>query len=250
MTNGEKIIAVLNPRANQIRILGNWVEIEIQKLDINFSCGLEWWNAEYKEPTTKNDLALIHTEGLDEGVRCAMCTNSIKSDRGCDGGCVVNNAMYKEVMDVIENHIVDTDKMVEPTIKNDCENCIHNKGVLECDMYGCKYEPTTKNDLGVECIVDVLGSYTDLDIPYKREIAENILTKLSSVTPIRPKGHWIGHREHCENLGVMPSGLGAYEWCSNCDCGIDVREWHRNHYNYCPNCGADMREVVEDGKYK
>ena len=44
---------------------------------------------------------------------------------------------------------------------------------------------TTKNDLGVDCIVDVLGSYTDLDILYKREIAENILTKLSSVTPIR-----------------------------------------------------------------
>lgn len=59
------------------------------------------------------------------------------------------------------------------------------------------------------------------------------------------KGHWIGHREHCENLGVMPSGLGAYEWCSNCDCGIDVREWHRNHYNFCPNCGTDMREGKE-----
>ena len=42
---------------------------------------------------------------------------------------------------------------------------------------------TTKNDLAVDCIVDVLGSYTDLDIPYKREIAENILTKLPSVTP-------------------------------------------------------------------
>lgn len=53
-------------------------------------------------------------------------------------------------------------------------------------------------------------------------------------------GHWICHREHCENLGVMPSGLGAYEWCSNCDCGIDVKEWHRNNYNYCPNCGARM----------
>lgn len=48
-------------------------------------------------------------------------------------------------------------------------------------------EPKTNNDLGVDCIVDVLGSYTDLDIPYKREIAENILTKLSSVTPQEPK---------------------------------------------------------------
>ena len=54
-------------------------------------------------------------------------------------------------------------------------------------------------------------------------------------------GHWIGHREHCENLGVIPSGLGAFKWCSNCDCGIDVGEWQRHHYNYCPNCGADMR---------
>lgn len=58
------------------------------------------------------------------------------------------------------------------------------------------------------------------------------------------RGHWISHREHCENLGVMPSGLGAYEWCSNCDCGIDVREWYRNHYNYCPNCGAKMESEV------
>ena len=208
MTNGEKIIAILKPRKDQIRIYSNWVEIEIQKLGINFSCDLDWWNIKcnepsnksiiYKakeskeiqedldklrklnEPTTKNDLgvdcslddfikyckrtfgveltvkksdnpdtyaklfettkndcaeqngciscslddgddccrklyeesmrdlitksdlALIHTEGLDEGIRCAMCTNHIKSDRGCDGGCVVDNNMYKAVMDVIE----------------------------------------------------------------------------------------------------------------------------------------------------
>lgn len=69
----------------------------------------------------------------------------------------------------------------------------------------------------------------------------NRLVKAITMTDPRPKGHWISHREHCENLGVMPSGLGVYEWCSNCDCGIDVREWHRNNYNYCPNCGADMR---------
>ena len=52
------------------------------------------------------DIMTIHTQGLDEGIRCAMCTNSMKSDRGCDGGCVVNEAMYKEVMNTIRNHIV------------------------------------------------------------------------------------------------------------------------------------------------
>ena len=74
---------------------------------------LTWLNTEYKEPTTKNDdLALIHTEGLDEEIRCTMCTNYMKSDRGCDGSCVVNKDMYKAVMDAIE-------KRIQLTPKND-----------------------------------------------------------------------------------------------------------------------------------
>ena len=58
------------------------------------------------EQESCEDIMTIHTQGLDEGIRCAMCTNSMKSDRGCDGGCVVNEAMYKEVINTIRNHIV------------------------------------------------------------------------------------------------------------------------------------------------
>ena len=106
-----------------------------------------------------------------------------------------------------------------------------------------------KKDSAVECVsrkeveklvCRFLTKATDENIAFYEHFLD-----LPSVTPIRPKGHWISHREHCENLGVVPSGLGAYEWCSNCDCGIDVREWHRNHYNYCPNCGADIRAESE-----
>lgn len=57
-----------------------------------------------------------------------------------------------------------------------------------------------------------------------------------------PKGHWLSQREYCEMNNLIPSGLGSYFWCSECNHAVDVREWHRNHYNYCPNCGADMRE--------
>jgi len=71
------------------------------------------------------------------------------------------------------------------------------------------------------------------------------INELSSVTPQERKGHWINHREHCEKLGVIPSGLGSYKWCSNCDYGIDVIEFHREHYNFCPKCGSDNREVEE-----
>lgn len=55
----------------------------------------------------KDDISLIHTAGLDEGIRCAMCTNSIKSDRGCDGNCVVNDKMYQKVTDVIYNNLIE-----------------------------------------------------------------------------------------------------------------------------------------------
>lgn len=70
-----------------------------------------------------------------------------------------------------------------------------------------------------------------------------VVKNMPSILSQQKIGRWIGHKEHCENLGVMPSGLGDFVWCSNCDCGIDIVEWHRNNYNYCPNCGAKMLEV-------
>lgn len=77
------------------------------------------------------DVMAIHTQGLDEGIRCAMCTNSMKSNRGCDGGCVVNEGMYREVMNTIEKHIVPS---VTPTPKK-CHN--ENKDYDDCDQFVC-----------------------------------------------------------------------------------------------------------------
>ena len=47
------------------------------------------------------DTILIHTNGLEEGIRCAVCTNQIKSDTGCDGGCCVDENLVKRICDVI-----------------------------------------------------------------------------------------------------------------------------------------------------
>ena len=52
------------------------------------------------------DIMAIHTQGLDEEIRCTMCTNPMRSDRGCDGGCLYDEDMYEKVMDVIRNHFV------------------------------------------------------------------------------------------------------------------------------------------------
>lgn len=48
LTNGDVIKALLNPRNDQIKVYGEWVEVEIQKQGFNFSCTLGWWNAPYK----------------------------------------------------------------------------------------------------------------------------------------------------------------------------------------------------------
>lgn len=66
------------------------------------------------EQSTSDDVKAIHTQGLDEGIRCAMCTNSMRSDMNCDGGCIVNENMYKAVMNTINNHIF------EQSISDDC----------------------------------------------------------------------------------------------------------------------------------
>lgn len=57
------------------------------------------------EQCSSEDYAIININGLDEDIRCAMCTNHMKNDRGCDGGCVVDENMYKRVTEVIERHM-------------------------------------------------------------------------------------------------------------------------------------------------
>ena len=49
VTNGAVIKAILNPREDQIKITGDWVEIEMQREGINFSCSIEYWNSPYKK---------------------------------------------------------------------------------------------------------------------------------------------------------------------------------------------------------
>ncbi len=88
-----------------------------------------------KAHSAADDLAVIHTQGLDEGIRCAMCTNSMKSGTGCDGGCRVNDAMYKAVMDTIRNHLdsnICMDNVIVESIKN------YTSFAEESHAYTCK----------------------------------------------------------------------------------------------------------------
>lgn len=56
------------------------------------------------ERKVNNAISPEQFEGLEEGIRCTMCTNHMKSDTGCDGNCVVDEIMYQKVMTTIYKH--------------------------------------------------------------------------------------------------------------------------------------------------
>lgn len=59
--------------------------------------------------------------------------------------------------------------------------------------------------------------------------AQSILENLPSAQPERKKGKWTNE-----------NGADGWNRCSVCgELAIDL-------FDYCPNCGADMREGVED----
>ncbi len=95
-------------------------------------------------------------------------------------------------------------------------------------------EITTENDLEVDCIsrfevTEIINEEWDTDIILDR------IEALPSITPQEPKkGHWTHD--------------GANVRCSN--CGIGYKDAYGRTsaitYNFCPNCGADMRAESED----
>ncbi len=95
------------------------------------------------------------------------------------------------------------------------------------------YEPTPKNNLGVDCISreQAKAAIRDKfkDLPPRVEI-NTILNDLPSVTPQPRKGHWIkGY--------TFPDG--EYWKCDKCNELIKVKY----PMHYCNNCGSDNREV-------
>lgn len=70
-----------------------------------------------------------------------------------------------------------------------------------------------------------------------REVLERKLQALNSVTPQKPrKGHWeVVSDGYSDNAYICE--------CSECKDTVWVYKDADRKWNYCPNCGADMREV-------
>ena len=85
--------------------------------------------------SNKNSNVISVYDGVSEAVRCAMCSNPNKSNRGCDGACSYDEKLYKRIMDAIDKSRVDT-----PQTERPCDNC------QEFDCYGCEYKQTERKE--------------------------------------------------------------------------------------------------------
>jgi hypothetical protein len=175
--------------------------------------------SEISTGSNTNNLALIHTEGLDEEIRCTMCTNYMKSDRGCDGSCVVNKDMYKAVIDAIEKRIL-------PTTKNDLGVDNQNIRLIDANALIKRLRPKHFDWWG-EGEQDDFGKGNNSML---EEVIEAI-EEFPSVTPIRPKGHWIAVYQGDEIINYR---------CSECEFGNTFGKGTIG-MNFCSHCGADMR---------
>ena len=79
-----------------------------------------------------------------------------------------------------------------------------------------------------------------------KTLLEECYKNLPPVTPIRPKGHWIGQKkigfgEWKECIVPLKDGY-VTDSCSCSECGewLTGSDEYQCSGNYCPNCGAEM----------
>jgi len=181
-------------------------------------CHLCMWENQYT-PTTKNDLAVDYIDRAQAQTEIEMNASryTIAKERGGMGQVEWSDQLIKvsDAVDIIRNL-----PSVTPQL---CEDAISRQALLNATVH--------KNS--------IWNKTTDS----KGENLETIISKLPSITPQPRKGHWEHGRELSRIfMGNVLKGIDYENWhCSNCHCVVE--QSIKPDWNYCPFCGADMREV-------
>lgn len=120
-----------------------------------------------------------------------------------------------------EDAIKEIEKVFEPAFANYIVEAL-TKGATVSEQ-----EPTTKNDLGVDCIsrksvITIIQNHW-----WNCRDIDKLVNELPSVTPQPKTGHWIDG--HCSECGCdVPAYIVDWKWQKDMDA------------KFCPNCGAKM----------
>lgn len=104
-----------------------------------------------------------------------------------------------------------------------------------CNQLATNLQPTCVSRQTVLDAIDAIESEVEDGDGFQYEKWRQHFCELPSVEPKRKMGKWIG----TEFDGYADGNPVYYEWkCSACGCVVEDEE---PTWNYCPNCGADMR---------
>jgi hypothetical protein len=239
MTNGEKIQTILD-------VDRDCTEVHGDNGTMTFTVTLDFWNAEYKEPSSSGK----PNKSIEEKCPCYYCEHfEIKGLSHC--------------------------KIHEDTYGDSRCNDYHkinqkpNKSEIPTGS-------TTKNDLGVDCIdkAELLKAMDTWDkfgytaryglerldkddkdfVPYvKYDDMVNCVKNMPPATPIRPKGHWIARKKvgfgKWKDVTVLVNLKGCVTdscECSKCGDWLTGSDEYECSARYCPNCGAEMESEVRE----
>lgn len=254
MTNGEKIIEIF-PNIN-IYEHGSTYSINNE---YNFNAS--WWNAEFKEPTTENNLAQERYQDLIDYFGDKEVAKTILEDR----------KEFKAWLERLRWNVKRADELareleqIKGTTKNDLGvNCVDIVELLKamdtCDKFGNdpdegliplrtpalrdRYVPYVHYYDMVNCVKGMssvtpqepkIVPIAEIKFDEDNKLKELVKKAFLTVIPQEPrKGHWI-YKKFDEKTGITNVHI-----CSRCGCPLASP-----YKSFCSNCGSDNREVEE-----
>ncbi len=111
-------------------------------------------------------------------------------------------------------------------------------------MRGEKEDDLISRQAAIDAAIEAADDWDGGFSKERERFIRDALEELPSAQPNRMRGRWTPHREKsCEYIGATLVYVTYDYWF--CDaCGYRVEDG-QPLYNFCPNCGADMR-CIED----
>lgn len=207
MTNGEKIQEIFKGcDVCEPIIEDNIIHVSfVDKNDSAIGFDWDWWNMEYKEPTTKNDLGVDREDAVER-------LNALKQFIGYDEDSEIVKATQKSL------------DMAITALEHPKRNVV---AIVPCG------DAISRAD--VDAVIEQMRvKLKDGRMYILAEVVQDIIRELPTVTPHKKQAHWIG-----EEYDGYADGAPVYtSWvCSECGATFMCEDMD---FLYCPRCGSVM----------
>jgi len=85
-----------------------------------------------------------------------------------------------------------------------------------------------------DSVLDEIDNAPTVEVGYLTNCAN--CERVEKIRAKRPHGKWISQFDYSKQHNTVPSGYGNFWWCNKCGSSTEKQS------NFCPNCGADMRD--------